>query len=286
MREVSLKEREVQRLKRYPLKDIVSTESEMFYYKKDHDNNSILLKKLFITDEDKVNRKIKTIDTLQRSNLIEYPELVLPDKIVSIKGIKSGFLIREVKESVNFHLFLDNRNISNTEKLQILKKIGELLKKVQSQKQEFYFGDLQDYNFLVDKNKDIYVIDLDSSAVKANEPITIKYTAIDSKTHGIEKYRVCSDGRTYPSVNNDIFCYNSMVLNFIAGTSIHRMDYNSYYDYLDYLKNIGFPDDMIDIYQNHYTNKNNELVSDMLDDIPNEIGRANYNVYKVLRKAK
>ena len=45
--EISLKEKDMAKLKEYPLHDILCTESQIYYYKKDRQRNSILLKKLF-----------------------------------------------------------------------------------------------------------------------------------------------------------------------------------------------------------------------------------------------
>ena len=44
--EISLKEKDMAKLKEYPLHDILCTESQIYYYKKDRQRNSILLKKL------------------------------------------------------------------------------------------------------------------------------------------------------------------------------------------------------------------------------------------------
>ena len=42
------------------------------------------------------------------------------------------------QNSVNLHFFLEDRTVSNKDKIDVLKKIGELLKRVQYQKQDFY----------------------------------------------------------------------------------------------------------------------------------------------------
>ena len=76
-----------------------------------------------------------------------------------------------------------------------------------------------------------------------------------------------------------------MVLNYLAGRRITNLDYDEYYEYIDYLKSIGIPKPMIDIYTNHYTDKDNELVSDYLDEIPS-VPRADYKVYQILKKIK
>lgn len=284
MKEISLTESAVRRLKKYPLDNIVSSESVFYYYKKDQDRSNILLKKLFLTDEKRVDRKIETIERLQDSDLATYPELIIPDELVTIQGVKSGFTIKEVSDCTNLHLFLEDNSVSREDKITVLKKIGELLRRVQCQGQEFYFGDLQSYNFLVDKDLGIYVVDLDSSATSRKKPLDTKYIILDKKAHVVSKYKVNRVGRSYPNKDVDIFCYNTLVLNYLAGRSLHRLNYQEYFDYLQYLAHCDIPQDMIDIYTHHYTDKHNESVVELLDDLPEDYARVDYRVYKALKK--
>ena len=284
MKEISLKESSISRLKRYPLDNIMSSESSFYYYKKDKDRSNILLKRLYVTEPKRVERKISTIEKLEDSELSTYPELIIPNGFVTIQGVKSGFTIKEVSNCTNLHLFLEDNSVSREDKITVLKKIGELLRRVQRQGQEFYFGDLQSYNFLVDKDLGIYVVDLDSSATSRLKPLETKYIIIDKKTYTVSKYKVNRSGRAYPNKDIDLFCYNTMVLNYLAGRSLHRLDYQEYYDYLQYLENIDMPKDMIEIYTHHYTDKHNESVAELLDDLPDDYARADYRVYKALKK--
>ena len=285
MNEITLKESDVSKLKKYPLGNIISTESEILYYKRDKDdwNNSTLIKKLYLTDGKRVQRKEETLDVVKDSELSTYKELVLPNEIVTIGGKKSGFTINEVTDSVNLSLFLSNPKIHDRYKMDVLKKIGELVKKVQCQSQEFYFGDLQDLNILVGKDREIYVVDLDSSAVTRRNPIEAKYIVIDRKTHEVNKYKVNKLKKTYPSRNTDLFCYNIMVLNYIAGEKTTRYTYDEYYDYIGYLEYIGLPKSLIEIYMNLYNEKDNESVVDYLDEIES-IPRSNQKTYRKLKQ--
>ena len=286
IKEVSLKTNDVAKLKEYPLHDILCTESQIFYYKKDKNRNSILIKKLFNTDEKRVKRKVDTIETLQNSELSTYKELIIPEKVVSIGGVQSGFTIKEVTDCINLYKFLRSKTVSNEDKLLVLKKIGELLRKVQNQGQEFYFGDLQEYNFLVDSNNDIYVVDLDSSAVNRKKPLETKYIIVDKKTRGISKYKVNSAGRCYPNFNIDKFCYNTMILNYLAGKSTHRLNFEEFFQYMDYLNYCGIPKEMIDAFESHYTNKDNENIVDYLDLLKPDYKRADYKVYEAVKQKK
>ncbi len=286
LNEISLKSSDIDKLKEYPLPDIFCTESQIYYYKTNNGKDNTLLKKLFVTDEKRVNRKITTIETLHHSELSTYKELVIPDEVVSISGVKSGFTIKEVADCINLYTYLRSEEVSDIDKIEVLKKIGELLRRVQNQQQEFYFGDLQEYNFLVDSNNDIYVVDLDSSAVSRKKPLETKYIIVDKKTRDVSKYKVNSIGRCYPNNNIDIFCYNTMILNYLAGRSLHRLNYAEYYQYMNYLEYCGFPKEMINIFDNHYSNKDNESVVDFLDELKTGHRRANYKVYQAVKDRK
>lgn len=287
MDEIALKESDLDKLKEYPLENVICSESNIFYYKKDFDTSNLLFKKLFLTNKKRVRRKIETIKKIRDSELSEYKELILPEEVVVIGGIKSGFTIREVENTTNLHIFLKDKNISNIRKINVLKKIGELLERVHKQKQEFYIVDVQDYNFLVDENDDIYVVDLDSSAVSRKTPLESKYISIDSKTRDIKKYKTNKLGRTYPNLNVDNYCYNTMVLNYLAGSPLHRLEYCDYFEYINYLKNIGIiPEQMLEIYINLYSDKYNEPVTEYLDLIPESINRGSIQVYRALQKTK
>ena len=81
MREIALKEKELLKLKKYPLKNIVSTESYIYYYKKDKNFNNILLKKFHRTDQDIIERKERTIETIQKSALKDYEDQISSEKV-------------------------------------------------------------------------------------------------------------------------------------------------------------------------------------------------------------
>ena len=65
MNEIALKESDISKLKKYPLDGIWSTESTIYYYKKDSNMNSISIKKLFLTNVKRVNRKIDTLKVVK-----------------------------------------------------------------------------------------------------------------------------------------------------------------------------------------------------------------------------
>ena len=285
MNEIALKESDISKLKKYPLDGIWSSESIIYYYKKDDDMNSILIKKLFLTDTKSVNKKIETIKKIGDSELSEYKELVLPEDIIVVGGIKVGFTIPEVVDSITLGELLKKRDIPNSTKLRVLKKVGELIRKVHCQKEEFYFGDLHEFNFLIGKDEEISVIDLDSASISKKRLGISTYIVMDQKTHNIPKYRVKNYVNSYPSINADNYCYNTIVLNFLAGERIHSLSFDEYFAYIEYLYDVGIiPSEMRDIYINQYTDKKNKSVVDCIDLVPSSYERGCFNVYKALQK--
>lgn len=74
-----------------------------------------------------------------------------------------------------------------------------------------------------------------------------------------------------------------MILNTIAGESIHRTNLSEFYDYLNYLDDKGISRNLLDIFCNHYSEKPNESVYPYLDELPKQIGKESYKVYKMIK---
>ena len=284
MNRISLKGHEVDKLKQYPTGNVMSTESIIYYYKH-YDSKNLLIKKLFLTDKDIFKRKIDTIEDINNSELSNFEELVIPEDLVVVRGKKIGFTIREITDSTNLGFILDDPKVSIEKKILLLKKIGELLNKTMSCDKDFYINDLQPFNFLVDKDDNIRVVDLDSSATNSNNPLISFYMTLDNKTRQIDKYHVTADGLSYPDNNSDLFCYNMMILNTISGNKIHKLNFAEFYNYLFYLSSIGMNSDLINSFVTLYENKDNINPVDYLSNINKEsLYRSQYNVYKLNKK--
>ena len=79
-----------------------------------------------------------------------------------------------------------------------------------------------------------------------------------------------------------------MILNtVIANGKISKEPLTNYYEYLNYLKKLGFGKDIIKIFQNVYTGADNVNPVDYLDQIPiNKLGEANLKVYQMKKNKK
>ena len=280
MNKILLTKKELNRLKRYPTGNTISTESRLYYYK---DNK--LIKKFFRRENKNLDKKIKTIDDINNSEISNIDELVIPKELVIVQGENIGFTIKEITNSTTLSSILDNPKIDLEKKVELLKKVGKLLQKTMSSKKEFYINDLQPYNILVDENNNIKLIDLDSSATTSKDPLISYYMTLDKKAEYIDKYHINEDGTSYPDYNSDLLCYNYMILNTISNNRIHRLDFDDYYNYLYYLESIGMNKDLINSFTTLYENKDNINPVEYLSNIDREpLYRSSYNIYKLTKK--
>ena len=101
----------------------------------------------------------------------------------------------------------------------------------------------------------------------------------------MNKYRFNAHGIPYPDTNNDLLSYSTMILNTIADFKTGRLSISDYYNYLSYLDDIGFDDELLDIFVNLYTEKENVNPVDYLDTLKgNDLEKAKYIRYKALKK--
>jgi hypothetical protein len=277
MKKIRLTQAELSRLTEYP-NVFLSTESKIYYYKR-----NLLLKKLYLTDDQTINRKVFTLESINDSELVDFEELVIPDKIAVAGGKNIGFTIKEVKGITLQELL--NSNIPSSDKINLLRRVGEVLRKIESCDQEFYFNDLQGYNIIVDKNGELRFIDLDSSSVNKDNAVQSYYLNTDRKVVNMNKYRFNAHGIPYPDTNNDLLSYSTMILNTIADFKTGRLSISDYYNYLSYLDDLGFDDELLDIFVNLYTEKENVNPVDYLDTLKgNDLEKAKYIRYKALKK--
>jgi hypothetical protein len=87
-----------------------------------------------------------------------------------------------------------------------------------------------------------------------------------------------------PNANTEWFCYNLIILNYIAQGPIFDLNIANFYDYLQYLKDLGFPTEIIDCFAKIYTNADNKSPQHLLEQIPDDISKANYNIFMQKKK--
>ena len=72
-----------------------------------------------------------------------------------------------------------------------------------------------------------------------------------------------------------------MILNYLYGKNINNLNLEDFYNYLTYLEEIGINKELIEIFKNIVSNKDNENPYDLLDTLTTEqVARSRKIVYK------
>lgn len=293
MKTISLTENQFKRLTPYQLNnEIRSTEGKLFYLDKGdwkYIREGLLFKKLYVNSDSVMANKLFTIGMLNSNEVFRsLDEFVVPKYLVSIDDTIQGFALSEKKNITNLGIILGSQNVPLNQKFILLEKVGFLLNKVynlQKNSISFSFGDLHPYNFLVDQFQNLFVVDLDSSYFGTGMPLASYYLSTNKHISTItSKYYFNQDGLSFPDYNSDLFCYNMIILNTIAGQNMNVLSLENYYEYICYLDSLGFPDELLQAFQKNYTASNNVNPVSFLNQIPVE--RVYEAGYKVFQKKK
>ena len=80
---------------------------------------------------------------------------------------------------------------------------------------------------------------------------------------------------------SDLLSYNMMILDTIANDDISQLKIEDYYDYINYLKYLGFGKQITDSFSNIYSKDNNTNPVDYFDQIPvDNLEEAKYKTFK------
>ena len=274
---INLRMREVRKLKTLPIeKGVLNTEALMLILKKKFFSNKVdhVFKYLDAQeDPDVMAKKIFTVTTMNIPN--EYQKidsLVFPDSIIYVDGNIAGFGIPLIRNHKNLGAIINNPSISLDDKLFYLVQLGNIIDKVQRTNTDFHrfqFGDLNEYNFVVDDHMQVKAIDLDSAYLGVGEPLNMAYYLLRNPYIASlsDKYKTTKDGIVIPTDDTDLYCYNMIVLNALAKENIYRYDIDTYYSYLEYIRCLGIPKELIEVFHNIYIPKNNSNPKDILFDI-------------------
>lgn len=267
--------------------DNVNTEGVI--YKFDYHNKKRVFKKLFINDGVNFARKMYTLEVLS-SNSKVFPDcFVMPDNLVSVDNKIVGFSYPLV-EGVTLGSFLNNSNYDLKLKIKLLKEVGNILKKTDfirmySGLNDFYLNDIHEYNFMIDNNNKLYVIDIDGCKLSSLFLFPSRYLSENSLSRFCSKYLI--DGYkngSYinPDRNSDIYCYIIMILNFLYGSNVSKFSLEEFYSYLDYLSYIGVSNDLLNCMKKIVINGDNINPCEYLDSLNSTIVcRANSKIYKL-----
>ena len=228
-------------------------------------------------DKDIMSKKLYTVTTLD--TLDEYKnmeELIIPDSIIYVDGEIAGFACPIVYNHRNLGVMINNPKISLSKKLSYIKQMGDIIDKVERvdyPNNKFQFGDLNEFNFIIDQDNKVKAIDLDSAYLGVGEPLSMAYYLLKNKYIKSlpEKYKSTKKGIIIPTNNTDLYCYNMIILNALSKNNFHRIDIQTFYEYLDYIKELSLPSDLIESINNIYIPKDNLNPKDCLEYIDNSL---------------
>jgi len=281
-------ERQFQRLKQYELpREVINTEAKLYITKKN--NEKKLLKRYFLTEGKYFSNKMLTVSLLiDKGESLGIDRLILPTELAVVEDHVVGHMMPFIENNENVGVLLRSSYLTTEEKKELLKKVGKLVMSVihRYPNTGFLFGDLHEGNFILNKDdNEVYAVDLDGAKIGNNEVMGMKYCDNIYELRRLpNKYTKEIGDFVEPSINTELFCYSYMVLGMLYGKSITSLSLQEFYSYLQYLSDIGYAKELIDIFANLYTPKDNYFPLDAIDLIPNNTGKANYNVYQKIKK--
>ena len=213
---------------------------------------------------------------LKYKDVINMEELIMPTAFVSIDKKVSGYMMPFIESNVNMSLLLNNPNVSLKEKLKLLKKIYEILSKIEKVKAlegKFYLGDIHESNFIIDiLEQKIKVVDMDScyindSAVPVSRFLFNNFN-LDYLQH---KYKMTEDDRVIPSHNSQVLCFLYMLLNALSGEKSYNWSIEEHYMYLACLEKMGMNKEVINTFNTMYDSSPRlDFEPSLLDEIDTE----------------
>lgn len=216
---------------------------------------------------------LTTLDSLEEYRAID--SLVIPDYRILIDNALVGFAMRYIEDHKNLGKILNDRGLPLDLKIPYLKQIGKVLADIQSVHRSDYrlqLADLNEYNFILDKEGRVKTIDLDSSYLGVGEPITKIYYLLQNPYVRVmpEKYEVTKMGAVLPTDNTDIYCYLMILLKVLSHRDFSTQPISVFYDYLTYLSKLGVSNDVIFALKSLYQSSNNINPYEVLEGIPCE----------------
>ena len=260
-----------------------------------------LLKRLYLTNGLVFGNKLQTINSLiDNKEELDIEEIVFPEKIATVSGEIVGFTMPLI-DSINLSTALRSNEIDNERKIKYLRQIGMILEKMKLRRDytsinDFYIKDLHESNFILDKDDNVKVIDIDSCKINGNGIFNSKYLSSKSFIREVYKYQKnneCTNNNDYsyhkystditgafvPDENTDLYCYIIVILNFLYGSNIQNFTLQEFYDYLEYLQKIGINQELLSYFEKITTCSDNVNPYELLDSLIPYIGRSNYHVY-------
>ena len=299
MKVTSISRKAFERLERMTLsRNVRNTEGVIYDFTPKGNPTPKVFKKLHYQNGPVFGNKLYTIEMLDSNRDCLPASFCLPDSIVTVAGIVQGITLPKI-EGKNLADILRDTKVSVEDQIFYLQKVGQILEQLKRIRQttelkDIFINDLHESNFIVnEKNHEVHVIDLDSCRIKNSQPTPSKYLTPKSLINVVQgKYQFTEEGRpTYGYVaadeNSDLFCYTMMVLCYLFGENAINMSLEEYYDYLEYLRTLGYSDKFINALQAIVMPQKNENISQYLDELTEEqVYRSREKVYECVKRKK
>lgn len=292
MEVINLSKKKFRNLKPLKLpKSVLNTETKI--YKFERGKKQYILKQIYNDKGPLLAYKLYTLEMLSTYKDFIPDNFILPTNLVSVNQKVVGFTTPFIS-GINLQEILNNPSIDRKEKIYYLKRIGEILENIKNIRHytpltDFYINDLHESNFLVNnQKKQLYVVDTDSFKIANNSVFCSRYLspsplfrhANTKKYPRIHTFNI--GGYVMPNENSDLYCYSIIVLNFLYGANVNNMNLSEYYTYLTYLSEIGIDKELIDIFANLLTAKQNQNPHHLLDTLSYEqIEKASKKVFSL-----
>ena len=223
---------------------------------------------------DTVKTNIETLIKYRKILTKERPSLILPIHLINIEDEFIAHTMEPI-EGTNLQKILFSKK-STKHKINLLKQIGIIISsfgEIQNFPKKMYLGDINESNFILDKNGRIRICDIPSCHIEGNGITYSKYLMQNNyifEKELREKYQRNIYDMIAPNSDTDILCYSFIILNTLAGQEIHMAKRENFNNYLDYLSSIGITYEFIDCIQNLFTRNSNYSPLPFLETITTE----------------
>lgn len=210
---------------------------------------------------------------MEEQQAMEISHINYPLSLVKINNKTTGYVM-DVVMGKTLRGILKNPDIPFATKKHYLKEIGRLLLEMQEVRKEtpfhnFYMNDIHEKNFMCKEDGTLKAIDVDSFVINDNEVSPSMYLRPSVRLINNPKYNKIADGcmgkQIIPNYDTEIYCYCMIILRFLYGEPIHYLSPDNFLDYLNYLEEIGYDKELINIFKRLYTEKENVNPLDAID---------------------
>ena len=296
MKVTSISKKAFERLEKMKLSiNVRNTEAIIYDYTPKQNPSPKVFKKLHYQTGAVFGNKLFTLEMLDSNRDYLPANFCIPDSLVTVGGVVQGFTLPKI-EGKNLADILNDPKETTENKIFYLKKVGQLLEQLERIRRntnltDIYINDLHESNFIVnEKNHELYVIDLDSCKIKDNQPTPSKYLTPRTLVNSVQgKYKFASPecptyGHVIADESSDLFCYTMMFLNYIYGKNAQNLNLEEYYEYLEYLRTLGYSEQFINALLTIVSTQKNENILQYLDELtPEQIYRSSEKIYQYIK---